>query len=156
MKKCKLLLLALFFLTNLSAQNEALSPLIVNEVGLMPLTNEKYIELLVVGDAQNPQSPVNLQGWILDNNSDAFSQDSMFLTLGNAFSSVSPGSIILIYDQTNPHPLINVQNDGLPNTNGVYQLGFNNPALEQCVKGTGFNCTTPPTLSTTTLAGVLP
>jgi hypothetical protein len=156
MKKCKLLLLALFFLTNLSAQNEALSPLIVNEVGLMPLTNEKYIELLVVGDAQNPQSPVNLQGWILDNNSDVLSQDSMFLTLGNAFSSVSPGSIILIYDQTNPHPLINVQNDGLPNSAGVYQLGFNNPALEQCVKETGFNCTAPPAFSTTTLAGVLP
>ena len=42
----------------------------------MPLTNTKYLELLVVGDMDNANSPVDLEGWIIDNNSNAIETDS--------------------------------------------------------------------------------
>jgi len=143
MKKYKLLLLALFTLTILSAQNEIPSPLIVNEVGLMSSTSSKYIELVVAGNPDIPENPVDLEDWILDNNSDGFSNDSIYLSFGNSFANVMPGAIILIYDEGNPHPDINTQNDGLPNSNGMYQLGFNSPALNRCVKGSNYDCNGP-------------
>ncbi|MFT5265578.1 MAG: hypothetical protein ACI8YQ_004333, partial [Polaribacter sp.] len=114
--------------------------LIVNEVGLMPTSYTKYIELVVTGNTANPTASVDLEGWILDNNSDAFPNDSIYVSLGTPFTNLSPGTIILLYNQANPHPTINSQNDGLPNSNGVYQLSFSSPALNRCVKGANYDC----------------
>lgn len=140
MKKYKLLLPALFALTVLSAQNGELPPLIINEVGLMPNTYTKYIELVVAGNTINPTASVDLEGWILDNNSDAFASDSVYVSLGAPFGNLPPGAIILLYDQANPHSNVNPQNDGLPNSSGVYQLSFNSSALNRCVKGVNYDC----------------
>ena len=65
----------------------------------------EYLELLVVGDPSSPTAPVNLEGWIIDDNN--INQVGMgtatgHLILNNQFSSINPGAIILIYNESNP------------------------------------------------------
>ncbi len=71
---------------------------IYNEVG----NNKEYIELVVIGDPANPTDPVNLEGWIIDdNNINQSGQGNAtgHIKLDNTFSSVNPGAIILIYNE---------------------------------------------------------
>lgn len=66
----------------------------------------EYYELVVVGDPSNPTAPVNLEGWIVDdNNIDQAGQGTAagHLILDNQFSSVNPGAIILIYNESSPY-----------------------------------------------------
>ncbi|MFK7809311.1 MAG: SprB repeat-containing protein [Saprospiraceae bacterium] len=155
MKKYKLCLLTMIFSIALSGQNGGLSPLVVNEVGVMPSDYTRFIELVVVGGGNNQQTSVNLQGWILDNNSDGFTNDNAFIVLGSEFSNISPGTVILLYDAVNPHPKINIQEDGLPNAMGVYQLSFSSNAIDICSKESNYDCAGP-VFSTSTWNYILP
>ena len=110
------------------------SPILINEIGVMPISKARYIELLVVGTPGQPEGPVNLQSWLLDNNSLLFSSDSVYLEFGDCLSALLPGTLILIYDDANAHPGISPLNDGTPNDLGVYQIPLSSSCL---IKKTG-------------------
>ncbi|MCB9297998.1 MAG: hypothetical protein H6559_33480 [Lewinellaceae bacterium] len=103
-------------------------------IEVMPISKARYIELLVVGTPGQPEGPVNLQSWLLDNNSLLFSSDSVYLEFGDCLSALLPGTLILIYDDANAHPGISPLNDGTPNDLGVYQIPLSSSCL---IKKTG-------------------
>ena len=81
--------------------------LIVNELFVNNTGTSSWIELLVVGGGANSTAPVNLEGWLIDDNNGEFlrlgspiSMNQGALGLGNHWSAVTPGSIIIIYDET--------------------------------------------------------
>lgn len=124
----------LYFLPNLSLVAQTIQPsLIVNEIGIVPQTKERYIELLVLGNTSNltANQSVDLSGWSIDNNSSTAIPDIGFISLGAAFANMYPGTLILIYDEENPHPDIDPTADGLPNASGIYQLPLSSPQLEK-------------------------
>jgi len=126
--------------------------LIINEVG--NYTNSKFkqysefIELVVIGE--KPNLPVNVAGYIIDdNNSPSSSNGSTrgHIRLGDCFSEIMPGTIILLYDDQQVFPGVNRQKDGAPNAEGVYQIPFNHPCLTyvaSCPLGsnTKYSCST--------------
>ena len=104
------------------------SPIIVNEIGVFPQSKDRYIELLVLGDTNQPANvPVDLSGWSIDNLSSADPADMGYISLGTAFTNVYPGSLILLYDPEHLHGKIDPTNNGLPNDDGVYQVPFDSP-----------------------------
>lgn len=108
--------------------------LIINEVGNYtdPKSGKssEYIELLVVGG--DPNLPVNVAGFIIDDNNasnSAHGSTRGHIRLGNCFTEVMPGTIILLFDDALNIPDINRQRDGAPNAEGVYQIPFNHPCI---------------------------
>lgn len=109
----------------------------INEVGnTAPFSKAEFIELVVVGATGNPQAPVNLSDWIIDDSNATYADvgnQPGHIRLGNCFSAVPPGSIILLYtSRRSPPPGINPDNDGLPNADGVYQLTTSDACLIRC------------------------
>ena len=133
----KFLCFLLIFIYSISLSGQNSTPVIINEIGLMPESNSQYVELLVLGNNQGGVSPVNLEGWVLDNLSAAHAQDTVYLSFGDCFSSIPPGTLILIYDDYLPPSGISTQNNGTPNNDGVYQLPISHPCLQKWVT-TGF------------------
>jgi hypothetical protein len=86
----------------------------INEIGNFGRDDE-YVELVVVGSTSNPTAPVNLEGYIIDDNDfsliDVGNQPG-HIRLGDCFKAVLPGSIILIYNHS---PLINPLLDNVNN-----------------------------------------
>jgi gliding motility-associated-like protein len=95
-------------------------------------TIEEYIELVVVGDPSDPLAPVDLEGWIVDDNNIAQTGQgtaSGHLILGSFFSAMAPGSIIVIYNPDAPASGID---PGLPNASGAYVLPHSDPNITIC------------------------
>lgn len=93
---------------------------------------DEYVELVVIGDPAAPTAPVNLEGWIVDDNNIAQSGQgtaSGHLILGSCFSSMDPGTIIVIYNPDAVHPGIT---PGLPNGDGAYVLPHSDPCITIC------------------------
>ncbi len=127
-----LILFVLFTATEpLAGQcDQTTGSLIVNEVWNDYIT--EFIELVVVGDPANPTAPVNLEGWIIDDNhaiGAGVGSQPGHIKLGNCFSAVEPGTIILLYNENYQLPTIDPSNDGTPNAAGVYQLSGTDPCL---------------------------
>lgn len=109
----------------------------INEVGnTVPSSKAEFVELVVVGSAANPLAPVNLTDWIIDDSNATYADvgnQPGHIRLGDCFSAVPPGSIILLYtSRRSPPPGIDPGNDGLPNSDGVYQLSTSDPCLQRC------------------------
>ncbi len=150
-----LFFILVFGVTTCIAQSIATAPLIVNEIGFGQNGTSKYIELLVVGNTNNTSlSPINLEGWIIDNDTQNATGDSTFLMLGSAFSALFPGTVILIYDDSQSNPNINQANNGTPNAGGIYQVPVSSSSLTKCIKGASFECTT--TSSATNWDAIIP
>jgi len=135
-----LLFLVLCFITNLHFGQCDLDydhNLIINEIGSFTTNssngkiNDEYIELLVLGDPENPFAPVNVGGVIIDDNNagqTGVGNEPGHVRFKYSFPEVDPGSLILIY---NPQGvLVDPANDGLPNANGVYQLPIDHELLD--------------------------
>ncbi|MEM1322622.1 MAG: hypothetical protein AAGG75_20325 [Bacteroidota bacterium] len=128
-------LLSVFLLSILSAQDHSdFSPLIINEIGLTT-SGQQYIELLVIGNPESPDDPINLRDWIIDNQSSLSAGDSSFVRFGSCFSSILPGTLILIYDHQGKGSAISFAANGTPNSEGVYQLSMDDVCLEICDEG---------------------
>ncbi|MEM6771623.1 MAG: hypothetical protein AAF597_13650 [Bacteroidota bacterium] len=116
-------------------QCPAKGSLIINEVGNLSETKfgtkaGEFIELLVTGN--DPGVPVNLAGLIIDDNHSDDPKNNAtagHIRLGDCFSSVMPGTIILLYDDANQFPGIDPRKDGKPNAEGVYQIPFSDKCL---------------------------
>ncbi|MEM6964311.1 MAG: T9SS type A sorting domain-containing protein, partial [Bacteroidota bacterium] len=103
-------------------------PIIINEYSSGQEQNTEYVELLVLGNQQGCQT-IDLRGFIVDDNNGNFSKETIgsgiapgHLRFPNtkAWSSIPPGSLILIYNEKNKNNLIGEDdwNDG--NEDGVY------------------------------------
>lgn len=96
---------------------------------------KEYIELLVVGAVDNPQAPVDLEGWILDDNNIAVSGQGSatgHLIFGDCFSAVPPGSIIVIYNGLDRNPSIPADDPTDADRDGVYILSHTDDCLRGC------------------------
>ena len=90
---------------------------IINEFSNGASGSKEFIELLVIGNNANPNDPVDLSGWIIDdNNGDFQSSGAEFaigrghFQLGSCFSSIPPGVLIVIYnDDDLNNELLNIQ-----------------------------------------------
>lgn len=144
---------AFFFLLSyyfLSAQYEGNTPfvhekggLIINEISNGPTgtlgNRAEYIELLVIGAANAPNAPVNLEGWIIDDNNfptqlNAPTQGSApgHSSFGSCYSAVPPGSIIVFYNEDDPNPALPADDPLDSNNDGVYIVSHNDDCINTC------------------------
>ncbi len=121
--------------------------LIVNELSNGTSGSKEFFELIVVGDNGAPLAPVNLDGWIIDDNNGDWSGagiSSGYLkfnaTACPALAAVPPGAIIVVYNGTSAatknDALVAVDDlDDTAPADGVYIIpntsacidGYNNP-----------------------------
>ncbi|MEM8523740.1 MAG: gliding motility-associated C-terminal domain-containing protein [Bacteroidota bacterium] len=140
----------LFLSFTLAAQYQGNAPfvhekggLIINEISNGPTgtvgNRAEYIELLVIGSSSDPTAPVNLEGWIIDDNNfptrpEDNTQGSApgHSSFGACYRAVPPGSIIVFYngDDRNPSIPPDDPNDG--NGDGVYIISHNDPCINTC------------------------
>ncbi|HFA50935.1 MAG TPA: hypothetical protein ENJ95_18145 [Bacteroidetes bacterium] len=117
----------------LNAQCGSGGSLFINEVGNpADILEGEFIELVVVGDPANPSAPVNLEGWIIDDNNApavAVGNEPGHIVLGACFGSVDPGTIILIYDDERGFPGITSTNNG--NSGNLMQIPFSDACIQK-------------------------
>lgn len=126
------LLIALLITIKINAQG-----IIINEFGNNG--NAEWVELLVLGNPASPNSPVNLTGWILDDNGGNFGGSGSgvgiaqgYIRFSNAFNSIPPGSLIVIYSETDRNSIIPADDPTDANNDSVYILPGNHPSFESC------------------------
>ena len=132
--KYTLFLPLVFSYSILSAQcqGENKGSAFINEIGR--IGGSQYIELVVVGSSNDPAETVDLSGWGIDDNNSTTPGEGLdpgHFILGDCFSAVPVGTIIVIYDDTAPDRIDPV-NDGIPNSQGVYQLPLSSPCIIGC------------------------
>lgn len=96
---------------------------------------KEYIELVVIGAVDNPQAPVDLEGWILDDNNIAVSGQGSatgHLIFGDCFSAINPGSIIVIYNGLDRNPSLPPDDPTDADRDGVYILSHTDDCLRGC------------------------
>jgi hypothetical protein len=107
-------------------------------------TNQEFVEMIVMGDPLLPLAPVDLRGWILDDNNGSFLPANgvapghfRISTSCTALSTITPGSIIVVYNAADRNPALPA--DDLTDSNGdkVYII----PHTSTCIQG----CATLPT-----------
>ena len=113
--------------------------LVINEASNGSAGGEEWVELLVIGDPANPTDPVNVDGWIIDDNNGEFEGTTgTGLLTGHLFlddtiwQSIDPGSLIVIYRQSEKDPLIPADDPTDSDGDGVYILPGNHSSLSQC------------------------
>ncbi len=122
---------------------------IINEVSNGPSGTQEYFELVVVGPDANPNcGPVDLRGWILDDNNGDFScgpcagrgiaPGHIRFGATGPWAAVPTGSIIVVYDSGTKNPMIPADdpNDTSP-ADGVYILPSSHTSLDV---STGSSC----------------
>lgn len=97
-------------------------------------SNAEYIELLALPDSENPTASLDLRGWIIDdNNADETEVGNApgHIRLGECFSSVPPGTIILLYNDQEIPSGIHPSWDGMGTVDGLWQF----PVYSSCFIG---------------------
>ena len=122
-----------FFTIDLIGQCTSEGSIFINEIGNVTVnTNQEYVELVVVGDSEDPSAMVNLENWIIDdNNAPAIyvGNESGHIRLGPCFSEVAPGTIIVIYNDADLPFNINPINDGVFEEIRVIQMPISNDCI---------------------------
>lgn len=119
--------------------------LVVNEVSNGPAGSQEYFELIVVGPDLNPNcGPIDIRGWIVDDNNGDFSCGACAGTgiaaghyrFGNQaiWANVPTGSMIVLYDPAVKNPKVPADDptDTSP-ADGVYILPTSHASLEGSV-----------------------
>ncbi len=137
------ILLFLFSVDLLTAQYTGSAPyfperggLIINEISNGTGGAEEYIELLVTGAPSAPNTPVDIQGWILDdNNYPGGGQGNAqgHLVFGDCYQAVPPGSILVVYNGFDRNPKLPPDDpyDNNP-ADGVYIIPHTHNCLDAC------------------------
>ena len=120
--------------------------LVINELNLGLFNDQEWVELLVLGDPDDPLAPVDLNGWLFDDNNGEFSLASGgseisngALGFGSSWNNVLPGSVIVVYNESNKDPDIPADDPLDSNNDGVYILPADHGSL--------FGCSNAPTAS---------
>ncbi|MEZ5041498.1 MAG: gliding motility-associated C-terminal domain-containing protein [Saprospiraceae bacterium] len=111
--------------------------LIINEVSNGEGGNnvKEYVELVVIGAIDAPSAPVDLDGWILDDNNIAISGQGSatgHLIFGDCYTAVNPGSIFLVYNALDRNPSLPPDDPTDANRDGVYIIPHNSDCLRGC------------------------
>lgn len=138
-------LVIIFTTQDLLAQYEGNSPfchrgggLFINEISNGPTTgqnNKEYIELVVTPNPVDPLAPVNLEGWILDDNNVAASGEGNatgHFILGDCYQAVPPGSILVLYNPDDPNPALPPDDPTDADQDGVYIIPANDACIQSC------------------------
>ncbi|MEP4831561.1 MAG: Ig-like domain-containing protein, partial [Cyclobacteriaceae bacterium] len=121
--------------------------IIINEASNGSAGSEDWVELLVIGDANNPTANVDISGWFFDDNNGDFTFSSGTggvaggsLFFGSSWNSVPPGSLIVIYNQSDKDAFIGTDDpDDTGTPDGVYILPGDHASLEGCTSTT-YDC----------------
>lgn len=118
--------------------------LVINEVSQGTEGAKEYVELLVFGTPTCSSSTVDLRGWIIDDNNGTFkAYVSTSVGIANGcirfknipfWQAIKIGTLIVIYNDEDPNPLISSQGDDLSTTDGNCVLiipGDDNTLLER-------------------------
>ena len=95
----------------------------------------EYVELVVLGAPGAPLEPVDLTGWMLDDNNfpGAGEGNAMgYLSFGTCYNAVPPGSIIVIYNEGDPNPALPPDDPQDSDGDGVYIIPHTHPCLDAC------------------------
>jgi hypothetical protein len=119
--------------------------LVVNEVSNGPAGSQEYFELIVVGPTLNPNcGPIDIRGWIVDDNNGDFSCGACAGTgiaaghyrFGNqaVWANMPTGSMIVLYDPAVKNPKVPADDptDTSP-ADGIYILPTSHASLEGSV-----------------------
>lgn len=112
--------------------------LIINEINQGTSGSIKeFIELLVLGDPDNPCAPVDLTGWIVDDNNGSFEACGTGVgiatghyRLTSCYNSVPPGSILVIYNAADVYAGLPADDPTDADGDLVYIIPSNNSCLE--------------------------
>jgi len=131
---------------------------VINELSLGLVDDREWVEFIVLGDPDNPTGFVDLEGWLFDDNNGEFQLatggseiTSGALGFGSSWGSVTPGSIIVIYNEDNKDPDIPADDPDDSNGDNVYILPGNHFSLFGCS-----DAPTPSNPSYITCNGALP
>jgi hypothetical protein len=119
---------------------------IVNEFSNGPSGNQEFVELVAIGPPANPNcGPVDLRGWLLDDNNGDFSCGPCagvgiaaghlrFSPTVGPWAAIPTGSIIVIYDAATKNPMVPADDpdDNSP-ADGVYILPNNHAYIDVSV-----------------------
>lgn len=127
-----IIILTLLFTTSVKSQG-----IIINE-----FSNDganEWVELLVLGNPSSPNSPVNLTGWIIDDNGGNFEGTiagvgiaAGHIVLSSSYNAVTPGSLIVIYSEGNKSPTIPADDPTDSNNDSIYILPGDHSSLQIC------------------------
>lgn len=112
--------------------------LIINEFSNGPSGTKEWLELVVIGDSNNPMATVDLTGWIIDDNGGNFDSGSGIgladghIKLTNAFNAVPVGSILVLYNETDKNANIPADDPLDLNNDSIYIIPGNHSSLEMC------------------------
>ena len=129
--------------------------LIINEVSQGPAGSQEYVEFLVIGNPTCTSSTVDIRGWVFDDNNSWHAAGagngiaSGHKRFSNAaqWSNIRMGSLIVIYNETDPNPALPADDETDSNHDCVYILPSSSALLDH-------NTTVPSgTLVFTTYAG---
>ncbi len=109
----------------------------INEVSNGPAgTNvQEYIEFVVVGSPDNPTAPVDLTGWIIDdNNFPGAGQGNAagYMSFGDCYNAVPPGSIIVVYNEDDSNLNLPPDDPRDDDADGVYIIPHSHPCMDAC------------------------
>ena len=107
--------------------------LFINEVYQDVASEVEWVEFVVAGDPDDPLAPVNLEGWLFDDNNGDFGDGSGLnqgvIGFGAFWNAAIPGSIIVIYNEHHRDPLL-LPDDHLDgNNDGIYIIPANHLSL---------------------------
>lgn len=110
--------------------------LFINEMsnGVSGATQE-YVELVVTGDPSFPTAPVDLSGWILDDNNEDQAGVGTYqghFTFGSCYTAVPPGSILVLYNAAETNPLLPAPDPTDANGDHVYIIPHNSTCMTAC------------------------
>jgi Secretion system C-terminal sorting domain len=120
------------FITKLDAQGA-----IINEFSNGMTGSQEYIELLIIGSNTSPKNPVDLRGWIFDDNNGQYG-----LNVGVAaghfriaptctnLSALPVGSLVIFYNAAERNPLIPIDDPSDANGDKIYVLPHTDICLE--------------------------
>ncbi|NBB89536.1 MAG: hypothetical protein GVX96_07120, partial [Bacteroidetes bacterium] len=137
-------LLASFYFLGLSAQNPYISTgpyvgenggLMINEISQGGSGIQEYIEFIVLGSPSDPTAPVDLTGYIIDDNNFAGSGTGTapgHTRLGDCYDAVPPGSILVIYNASDINGSLPPSDPEDSNGDGIYVIPHSSPCLSMC------------------------
>lgn len=110
----------------------------INEVSNGPagsLVVQEYVEFVVVGAPSDPGAPVDISGWIIDDNNFPASGAGNapgHIVFGDCYSNVLPGSIIVVYNADDPNPMLPADDPQDSNGDGIYIIPHTDPCMDAC------------------------
>ena len=148
--------------TNILAQVPSGGGLILNEINQGSAGTKEFMEFVVIGDPDNPCDPVDLSGWVIDDNNGSFEScgSGVGIATGHyrlnasCFSAVPPGAIIVIYNAADPYTGLPADDPDDSDGDLVYIVPSNSSCLEAnyiVPTATGPACTYAGPYSTPTL-----